>query len=93
MNAPYLKTLLKDLVINQALIPNVFLAVMAKLEGQNLLNITVAHKSRSTGKGSIVKWSLIVFCMKSMIQILEFRTILKSKKNYLNESNKLNEGV
>src|SRR3989344_1361606 len=64
----YLKKILE--VLPPAIFaPNIFLAVLAAKDGQNLCEIPVEHKSRQTGKVSIVRLSLIKACFRSLKEL------------------------
>lgn len=56
--------------------PNIFLAVLAARDGQNLMSIPVTHKARQTGRVSIVKWRLIKACLRSARELFDFRLTL-----------------
>lgn len=59
--------------------PNIFLAVMAKKSGQNLLDIPITHKERLTGEVSIQKMKLLRVCWQSFKDLFRFRMELNGK--------------
>jgi glycosyltransferase involved in cell wall biosynthesis len=72
MEAKYLRTLLYRLPF-QAFAPNIFIAVLAKNDGQKLYEFPIDHQARETGKVSIVKWSLLKVCFRSLRELFAFR--------------------
>ena len=74
----YLAALLK-VVPNRVFAPNIFLAVLAKKDGQDLVNIGVQHRDRHTGTVSIVRWKLIKICFRCAWELWEFRLLLDGK--------------
>jgi glycosyltransferase involved in cell wall biosynthesis len=75
----YLKSLLAQLPNETPFAPNIFLAILAKKEGQNTFDIPITHKSRSTGEVSIQKMKLLKVCWQSFKELAIFRKELKSK--------------
>ena len=63
--------------------PNIFLAVMAKKNGQKLFEIPITHKERETGQVSIVKWGLIKVSMRSAKELFIFNMKWNSIKKKL----------
>ena len=53
--------------------PNIFLAVIARKNGQQLFSIPIQHKERETGKVSILNWKLFKVCWKSTKELFAFR--------------------
>jgi dolichol-phosphate mannosyltransferase len=76
----YLKILVSDLP-GRPFAPNIFLTVMAKKDGNDLMFIPVTHKERETGQVSIIKWKLLKVCMRSARELLSFAFTIK-KHNY-----------
>ncbi len=71
INTNYLDHLLK--VLNfEPFAPNIFLAVLAKRNGQNLFEIPVHHKERETGQVSIIKLRLLKVCFRSLFELFRF---------------------
>jgi dolichol-phosphate mannosyltransferase len=66
--------------------PNIFLAVLAKRDGQKLMEIPITHVERATGNVSIVKWGLIKACLRSARELLSFSAKMSS---HLKEIKKL----
>jgi len=54
-------------------IPNIFLSVLAKKHGADLLSIPVQHKERATGTVSILRWKLVKVCFLCARQLAQFR--------------------
>jgi glycosyltransferase involved in cell wall biosynthesis len=75
----YLARLLRQLPDPTPFAPNIFLAVMAKKEGQNLFDLPITHKSRMTGEVSIQKMKLLKVCWQSFKEISVFRLELNKK--------------
>ncbi|MFN3590354.1 MAG: glycosyltransferase family 2 protein [Spirosomataceae bacterium] len=75
----YLARLLRQLPDPTPFAPNIFLAVMAKKEGQNLFDLPITHKSRMTGEVSIQKMKLLKVCWQSFKEISIFRLELNKK--------------
>lgn len=73
----YLKRLL-DVLPPDLFAPNIFLAVLAKKDGQNLINVPVRHKERATGKISIIRLRLLKVCLEGFKDLLLFRLQLPS---------------
>jgi dolichol-phosphate mannosyltransferase len=59
--------------------PNIFLSVLARKSGLNLMNIPVTHKNRHTGEVSIKKMKLLKVCWRSYQELMAFRKQLKQK--------------
>lgn len=75
----YLKQLLHDLP-GRPFAPNIFLTVMAKKDGNNLLFVPVTHKERETGQVSIIKLKLLKVCLRSASELLSFAFTIKKRK-------------
>jgi len=80
----YLRRLLR-LLPATVFAPNIFLAVLAARDGQNLMEIPIHHADRSTGKVSIVKMRLIKACMRSAKELFIFSLTLRQKLRMLNQ--------
>jgi dolichol-phosphate mannosyltransferase len=76
----YLAALLK-VMPDGVFAPNIFLAILAAKDGQDLMHIPVHHEDRKTGTVSIVRWKLIKVCFRSLQELFQFRIRLKGKVN------------
>ena len=63
----------RPLIPDGTLAPSLFLAVIAKLHGHDILELDVAHKQRDTGEVSIRRVKLLKFCARGFSQMLELR--------------------
>ena len=82
INKDYLKQLL-EFFPNNVFAPNIILSILAKKDGQNLINIPLEHKERSTGTISIMKLNLIKCCLRGMKELSLLRMsfpMIKIKK-------------
>ena len=61
------------------LAPSLFLAIITRLGGHDLLEIDVAHKERDTGEVSIRRMKLLKFCLRGFSQMLELRRRLSRR--------------
>jgi dolichol-phosphate mannosyltransferase len=52
------------------LAPSLFLAIVAKSRGYNILEIDVTHKERETGEGSLRHGRLLSFCARGLGQMI-----------------------
>ena len=77
IKADVLREMLKRLPHPLPFAPNIFLSVMARRDGENLLNIPITHKDRHTGEVSIKKWNLLKVCWRSYKELMAFRRLLK----------------
>lgn len=75
----FLKKLLAQLPSPVPFAPNIFLAVMARKAGQNLFDIPITHKERTTGEVSIQKMKLLKVCWQSFKELFQFRMELNEK--------------
>lgn len=75
----FLRKLLAQLPHPVPFAPNIFLAVMAKKSGQNLFDIPITHKERTTGEVSIQKMKLLKVCWQSFKELAQFRMELNEK--------------
>jgi glycosyltransferase involved in cell wall biosynthesis len=78
----YLPLLLNDLP-GRPFAPNIFLSVMAKKDGNDLMFIPVTHKERETGQVSIIKLKLLKVCIRSAKELLGFAFTMR-KRNMSN---------
>jgi dolichol-phosphate mannosyltransferase len=84
-NAPY-KLLRRDVwqqarpvIPDDTLAPSLFLAIVARLRGCNILEVDVVHKERDTGEVSIRRLKLLKFCTRGLSQMLELRRRLSRR--------------
>ncbi|MDR3643026.1 MAG: glycosyltransferase family 2 protein [Candidatus Doudnabacteria bacterium] len=73
MRAGHLTQLLTGLPDKPTVIPNIFLTILAKQAKSPILQISVRHKPRTTGKVSILRWNLFKFCWISSLQLCKLR--------------------
>ena len=64
---------IRPLIPDGTLAPSLFLAVLARLSGFNILEVDVVHKERDTGEVSIRRLKLLKFCARGLSQMLELR--------------------
>ena len=74
----YLAMLLRDLP-GRPFAPNIFLSVMARKDGNDLMFIPVTHKERETGQVSIIKLKLLKVCVRSANELLSFAFTIKKR--------------
>lgn len=74
----YLKMLINDLP-GRPFAPNIFLSVMARKDGNDLMFVPVTHKERETGQVSIIKWNLLKVCFRSARELLGFAFSIKKR--------------
>jgi glycosyltransferase involved in cell wall biosynthesis len=55
------------------LAPSLFLAIVAKRRGYDIVELDVVHKPRDTGEASIRRLKLLKFCAEGLSQMLELR--------------------
>jgi glycosyltransferase involved in cell wall biosynthesis len=55
------------------LAPSLFLAILTKLHGHDIVEVEVVHKERDTGEVSIRRMKLLKFCVRGLSQLLELR--------------------
>jgi dolichol-phosphate mannosyltransferase len=60
----------RDCVPDGTLAPSLFLAIVAKTRGYNILEIDVTHKERDTGQVTLRKFKLLKFCARGLSQML-----------------------
>lgn len=63
----------RECVPDGTLAPSLFLAIVAKARGYNVVEINVTHKERDTGEVSLRRMKLLKFCAAGMSQMLELR--------------------
>ena len=85
----YLKNLIEVLGF-EPFAPNIFLAVLAKRDGQDLFEIPEVHKERETGQVSIIKMRLLKVCFRSFKELVKFSLSAKSKLKKLSILNEKN---
>jgi len=56
--------------------PNIFLTILAARDGNDLMNIPVRHRGRTSGACSIMKWKLARVCIRCTRELLAFRNSL-----------------
>ena len=61
------------------LAPSLFLAIITKLRGHDILELDVVHKERDTGEVSIRRLKLLKFCARGLSQMLELRRRLSRR--------------
>jgi glycosyltransferase involved in cell wall biosynthesis len=73
----------RPLVPDGTLAPSLFLAIITKLRGYDVVEIDVAHKPRDTGEVSIRRMKLLKFCARALVQMLELRrrVLLRSRRS------------
>jgi len=76
MKKVFLKEYIK-VIPSDFMVPSVAMVVFAKNKKYQVKEIKVAHLARKTGKVSIVKFKLFVFCFKALNQLLRIRNKLK----------------
>lgn len=79
----FLKKLVSSLPKQTPFAPNIFLSVMAKKAGQDVMNIPIEHIERQTGEVSIRHFKLLKVCWQSFKELLAFRFNLNKIVKYL----------
>ena len=74
----YLAMLLRDLP-GRPFAPNIFLSVMGRKDGNDLMFIPVTHKERETGQVSIIKWKLLKVCVRSAGELFSFAFTIRKR--------------
>ncbi len=69
----FLRKLVESLPEKTPFAPNIFLSVMAKKSGQDVMNIPIEHIERQTGEVSIRHFKLLKVCWQSFKELLAFR--------------------
>ncbi len=70
----------RPLIPDGTLAPSLFLAIVARLRGFNILELDVVHKERDTGEVSIRRLKLLKFCARGLSQMLELRRRLSRRR-------------
>jgi dolichol-phosphate mannosyltransferase len=60
----------RECVPDGTLAPSMFLAIVAKSRGYNILEVDVTHKERDTGEVTLRKFKLLKFCARGLRQML-----------------------
>ena len=63
----------RPLVPDGTLAPSLFLAIIAKRRGYDIVELEVTHKPRNTGEVSIRRMKLLKFCARGLSQMLTLR--------------------
>jgi hypothetical protein len=63
----------QPLIPDGTLAPSLFLAIVTKLLGFNILEVDVVHKERDTGEVSIRRLKLLKFCARGLSQMIDLR--------------------
>lgn len=69
----------RPLVPDGTLAPSLFLAIIAKRRGHDIVEIDVTHKERDTGEVSIRRMKLLKFCARGLSQMLTLRRRLSRR--------------
>lgn len=70
----------RPLIPDGTLAPSLFLAIVARLRGYDILEVDVVHRERNTGEVSIRRLKLLKFCARGLAQLLELRRRLSSHR-------------
>lgn len=60
----------RECIPEGTLAPSLFLAIVAKSRGHNILEIDVTHKERDTGEVSLRHGKLLKFCARALVQMI-----------------------
>ena len=63
----------RPLIPDGTLAPSLFLAIIARRRGYNMVELDVMHKERNTGEVSIRRMKLLKFCARGLSQMLALR--------------------
>jgi glycosyltransferase involved in cell wall biosynthesis len=63
----------RECVPDGTLAPSLFLAIVAKSRGYNIVERDVTHKERDTGEVSLRRMKLLTFCAKGLSQMIALR--------------------
>jgi len=74
----FLEKLIDALPKKTPFAPNIFLSVMSKKAGQDVMNIPIEHVERQTGEVSIRHFKLLKVCWQSFKELWSFRFNLNS---------------
>jgi glycosyltransferase involved in cell wall biosynthesis len=69
----------RPLVPDGTLAPSLFLAIIARVRGHDIVEMDVIHKERDTGEVSIRRLKLLKFCARGLSQMLELRRRLSRR--------------
>lgn len=69
----------RPLIPDGTLAPSLFLAIITKLRGYDILELDVVHKERDTGEVSIRRMKLLKFCARGLLQMIELRRRLSGR--------------
>ena len=72
IRSAFLKVLLPWIPTN-AFAPNIFLSVLAKRAGAEIIETPVTHRERETGTVSILRWKLLKVCLRCVRELWDFR--------------------
>jgi dolichol-phosphate mannosyltransferase len=64
----------RECVPDGTLAPSMFLAIVAKSRGYNILELDVTHKERDTGEVSLRRLKLLKFCAQGFSQMIALRS-------------------
>jgi dolichol-phosphate mannosyltransferase len=64
----------RECVPDGTLAPSMFLAIVAKSRGYNILELDVTHKERNTGEVSLRRLKLLKFCAQGFSQMIALRS-------------------
>lgn len=67
----FLKTNLEK--VRNSEVPNILLSILAAKKN-NLKQVKTTHKKRNTGVESIRRFKLLLFCLKSFLEVLKFKS-------------------
>jgi glycosyltransferase involved in cell wall biosynthesis len=68
----------RALIPPETLAPSLFLAILIKRRGVDVVEIDVPHRERETGEVSIRRWKLLRFCARAFRQLMNFRLAIRS---------------
>ena len=63
----------RPLIPDGTLAPSLFLAIIARRRGHDIVELDVTHKERNTGEVSIRRMKLLKFCARGLSQLLTLR--------------------
>lgn len=70
----------RPLIPPDTLAPSLFLAIIARRQGRDILELEVAHKERNTGEVSIRRLKLLKFCARGLSQMIELRRRVSGRR-------------
>lgn len=83
MKGDYLAKLI-PLVPKDAFAPNIFLSILAKRDGNDIMSIPVTHIERKTGIVSIIQWKLIKVSFRTFRELSRFSLSINKKLKSIN---------